>query len=625
MLRSLLLSASLLGSTSLALVAQEVPAPPVVEAPPALPEPVAPSAALQAPTPEPRKADLLGAMAWVPKGASAVFLVNHPARTLEALAALATRMKLKGAGLMRQTLVDDFGGEPLLDLESSLVEFSYPLKGEKNEAQSKTVQVRVLRVPSMKEFTARFKAKASSGGFFEGLVKTVPTVAAFRGGYALLAPKGNLAELKEALAEREVFPLPPQSQQGWLSEQDVSLLLPVAVLAAADKDSASRKDSVFTPVDALMAAIRKNPDGEVSHIAIGAKVEEGGGLSFEAHLGFLGSGQAAQALAGLQGSLGDMAGGVTTGLPAAPYAMAMTAALPAGYAAWLASTLEARSGSTSPEIKQHSQALIRTLQGLKALGFVWTLGAESARPLQAAVLSLQVENASASLDAYAAYAQLKPESGEAMASERGDYLGRALLKLSVPVPKPAAPKEGEASTPALVNPAALFGPEPLTTLVWAYDPHTLLVGFGEPATAFGPPIQALEHPETGLGRQPAFALTQDMLGADQQMQIFLSLQDIIGAAGRVFPLNIPLPASAKTAPPLGLGFSLAASGLIVRAVAPAETAELVGSLLESALKMSQDAKAAQASEAPARAGADQPEPSQPKVKKATKKPVKQRR
>lgn len=582
-----LLSASLLGSPRLALVAQDVPA--------------APAAGSVAPVSEIAKADVLGAMAWVPKGASTVILVNHPSRTLEAMDRLATRMKLKGAALVRQTLVDDFGGEPLMDLETSLVEFSYPLQGEKNESVSKTVQLRIMRVASMKDFAARFKAKPMSGGFFEGQVKGKPILAAFRSGYAILAPKADLAVLKAVLAERDVFPMPPQSQRGWLLDQDVAMLFPVAVLAEEAKaesvKKAEKKDNFLAPVDALMDLVRKNPAGEVSHVAVGAKTEEGGGISFEARLGFTEIGQAAQAAAGLQGSLADVVGAATKGLPASAYVMAMAAVLPVGYVPWLNSTFASRGAAASAEQKERLAAMGRMLQGVKSFAFVWSLGdpgepgAAGPKPLQGAVLSMQVEDAEASLRALEAYAKLKPESGEPMASERGDHMGRTLLKLVVPAPRPDVPKEGEEPKRPMVDPLAIFGKEPVATLLWAYDPHTVLVGFGEAPTAFASSLQALEHPEKSLGRLPAFALTQDMLGNEQQMQVYLSLQDIIGAVTRMLPLPIELSANAKTAPPLGLGFSLASTGITVRAVAPGETVELVGTILESAMKMSQGAKA----------------------------------
>lgn len=610
-LKPILFSASLL-SPCLALVAQDASVP-----------------AAMAPVQEIAKADVLSAMAWVPKGASAVFLVNHPARTLEAMDRLANRMKLKGAALMRQTIVDDFGGEPLMDLDTSLVEFSFPLQGEKNEAASKTVQLRILRVPSMKDFITRFKAKPISGGFFEGQVKGKPVLAAFRGGYAILAPKANLAVLKAVLAEREMFPMPPQSQRAWLLEQDVAMLFPVAVLAETKADSAKKqaekKDDFMAPVEALMQLIRKNPEGEVSHIAIGAKTEDGGGLSFEARLGFTAIGQAAQSAAGLQGSLADLAGPATRGLPASAYVMAMTAAMPAGYVPWLNSTLAARGDTASAESKARLAAMNQLLQGLKSFSFVWSLGEPNAKPLQGAVVSLQVEDAETSLRALEAYSRLKPEGGEPMTAERGEHLGRTLLKLVVPSPKPAAAKDGETPKNPMLDPSALFGKEPVATLLWAYDAHTLLVGFGNAPTAFAASLQALEHPEKSLGRLPAFALTQDLLGSEQQMQLFLSLQDIIAAVSRIFPLPIELPASAKTAPPLGLGFSLASSGMNLRAVAPGETVELVGSILEAAMKASQEAKAAKAGtkaeETSVEEKADQPAPKKApaRTKKAAKK------
>lgn len=576
------------------------------------------------------RVDYLSAMAWVPKGASAVILVNHPARTLEAMDRLANRMKLKGATLMRQTLVDDFGGEPLMDLETSLVEFSYPLSGEKNEAASKTVQLRIMRVPSMKDFTSRFKAKPISGGFFEGQVKGKPVLAAFRGGYAILAPKANLVVLKAAMAEREVFPMPPQSQRAWLLEQDVAMLFPVALLAETKADPATprpeKKDNLMAPVEALMALVRKDPASEVSHIAIGAKTEDGGGISFEARLGFTATGQAAQSMTGLQGSLADLAGAATKGLPASPYVIAMTAAMPAGYVTGLNAKLASKGAAASAEQKERLAAMSQLLQGLKSFGFVWSLGELSAKPLQGAVVSLQVEDAETSLKTLEAYAKLKPESGEPLTSERGEHLGRTLLKLVVPSPKAAAPKEGEAPKNPMLDPSALFGKEPVATLLWAYDAHTLLVGFGDAPTAFASSLQALEHPEKSLGRMPAFALTQDLLGSDQQVQLFLSLQDIIAAVSRIFPLPIELPASAKTAPPLGLGFSLASSGMTLRAVAPGETVELVGSILEAGMKASQEAKAAKAGmkaeETSVEEKADQPAPKKAPVK--TKKTVKKK-
>ncbi len=608
-LNPLLLSASLLGSSCLALAVQAAPGSPIAS-------PVQPSS----------RADSLGAMAWVPKGASAVILVNHPARTLEAMDRLANRMKLKGAALMRQTLVDDFGGEPLMDLESSLVEFSYPLPGEKNEAASKTVQLRIVRVPSMKEFAARFKAKAAkipSGGFFEGQVNGKPVLAAFRSGYAIMAPKADLNVLKAALAEREVFPMPPQSQRGWLLDQDVAMLFPVAVLAKTKADSALKKDGqkdpFLAPVDALMELVRQHPETEVSHIALGAKTEEGGGISFEARLGFTEAGQAAQALAGLQGSLADVAGVAAKGLPASAYVLAATAAMPSGYVAWLNSTMASQGAAATAEGKERLTAMSQTLQGLKSFGFVWGLGDPSAKPLQGAIASLQVEDAEASLKALEAYAKLKPANGEAMTPERGDYQGRTLLKLAVPPPKAKAPKEGEEPPRPMLDPFAIFGKEPVATVFWAYDPHTVLMGFGDPAAAFAPSLDALEHPEKSLGRAPAFALTQDMLGSDQQLQVFLSLQDIIGAVSRAFPLPIPLSASAKSAPPLGLGFGLAPTGITIHAVAPGETVELVGTILESAMKMSQEMKAAKAepkaAETPSEEKAEEPAPKKAPAKK----------
>jgi hypothetical protein len=604
-LRYLTLSTFLLCAPGLSLAAQDVPPARAVE-------PVAP-------VQEVAKNDVLGAMAWVPKGASTVILVNHPSRTLEAMDRLANRMKLKGAALMRQALVDDFGGEPLMDLDTSLVEFSYPLQGDKSETASKTVQLRIMRVPSMKEFQTRFKAKVAKGakapsdGFFEGQVKGKSMLAAFRGGYAILAPKANPAVLKAALAEREVFPLPPQSQRGWLLEQDVAMLFPLAVLAENATKKDDKKDNFLAPVDALMEMVRKNPEREVSHIAIGAKTEEGGGISFEARLGFTEAGQAAQVVAGLQGSLADVVGAATKGLPASAYVIAMTAAMPAGYVSWLNATLESQGAAVSAERKERMSQI---LHGLKSFGLVWGLDPQSVKPIQGAVLSMQVEDAETSLRALEAYAKLKPESGEAMTTERSDHMGRTLLKFVVPSAKPKTPQEGEEPKNPMLDPLAIFGKEPVATLLWAYDPHTLLVGFGDAGTAFTSSLEALEHPEKSLGQLPAFALTQDMLGSEQQMQLFLSLQDIVGALGRMLPIPIELSASAKTAPPLGLGFGIASSGLTLRAVAPGETVELVGTILESAMKMSRNPKPEVTAEPKAEETTGEEKAEQPAPKKA---------
>jgi hypothetical protein len=256
----------------------------------------------------------------------------------------------------------------------------------------------------------------------------------------------------------------------------------------------------------------------------------------------------------------------------------------------LNSTLASQVDKSSTERKDRLAAMSLTLQGIKSLGLVWSLGDAGAKPLQGGLLSLQVEDAEASLRALEAYARFKPGNGEAMSSERGVHLGRTLLKLVVPTPKPAVPKEGEEPKKPMVDPSAIFGKDPLATLLWAYDPHTVLVGFGEAPAAFAAPLEALDHPEKSMGHQPAFALTQDLLGSEQQLQLFLSLQDILGAVTRMLPIPIELPATAKTAPPLGMGFSLGSPGITIRAVAPGETVELVGAILESAMKMSKGAK-----------------------------------
>ena len=187
---------------------------------------------------------------------------------------------------------------------------------------------------------------------------------------------------------------------------------------------------------------------------------------------------------------------------------------------------------------------------------------------------MQVEDAEASLRALESYAKLKPESGEPMTSERGEHMGRTLLKLVVPPPKPAVPKEGEEPKRPMVDPSAIFGKEPVATLLWAYDPHTVLVGFGDVPTAFASSLQALEHPEKSLGHLPAFALTQDLLGREQQMQVYQSLQDIIGAVTRMVPLPSNFPQAPRPRRPWD--WAAFSSGITIRAVAPGETVELVG-------------------------------------------------
>lgn len=618
-LRTLLVTTSLLGTLPLSLAAQK---PAGKKGQPKATTPAESSVA--------EASDVLGAMAWVPKGSSVVILVNHPARTLDALTQLAGRMKFKGASLTRQTLVDDFGGEPLFDDQSSLVEFTYPLKGEENEAKSSTVQMRIMRVPVIGAFTSRFKPKAIPGGFFELTVAKKPCVAAFRGGYAILAPKEHLGALKDALQEREVFSMLPASQRGWVLDEDVAMIFPAAVLKekpAATEKKTPKQDTVFSPVEAMMEGVRKNPEAEVSHVAIGARTEEAGGISFEARIGFKEGGKAAEAITRLQGTLADVAGAVSKGLPTSPYALAFTGMVPSGYASWLASSFASAEVKSTPERDAKLAMMQESLRGLKSFGFIWAMNPSAAgpgKPLQGALLTLQVEDAEAALKTFAAYAKANPSEGGAALPEVSEFKGHTLLKLQVPAPKASTPAEGEAPKASPINPSAIFGKDPLPTLAWAYDAHTVLVGFGEAEQAFGPSILAIEQPEKSLGRQPAFALTQDMLGGEQQMQIFINLQGLLTAIGTLFPVPIQLPDSAKDAPPLGFGIALGNGGLSVKAVAPAETVELVGNIVESAMKISEDAKKAKGEAAPAETAdpSAEPAPETPlpaKGKKASKK------
>ena len=149
-------------------------------------------------------------------------------------------------------------------------------------------------------------------------------------------------------------------------EQDVAMLFPPEVLAQNADDEAKKpagKDTVFAPLDALMASVRKNPNSEVSHVVVGAKTEEAGGISIEARIGFMAGGQAAQSVAGIQGSLGDVAGMVSKGLPGSAYAMAMTAMIPAGYGPWLAAALASNGVKSTPERRNDSRRLARRARG----------------------------------------------------------------------------------------------------------------------------------------------------------------------------------------------------------------------------------------------------------------------
>lgn len=546
-------------------------------------------------------------LAWVPKRAGLVIVLNRPGQALARWDALGERLRSKELALVRQAVTEDFGGLPLLDPEAPLVEFMIKPPGAKAaraakaapgqapEPKAKDHEFRILAFKSKEAFAARFKpadmAKAQSD-LSAVTVGGKPMLAAVRGRVAILGPKDQGGLLRALLADKARFPLPPNSEAAWAKGQDLAFLVAPAVLKDEARPAAPKTKSgpaFLAPLERFSKAMRERPETEISSFVMGLRLGEGGDLTGSLRLGVAPGGE----LAGMTKNLDQGGGPGFRGLPAGAFAVAFGMDFPAAWGALLAQAVE-------EEAKQDPKADATAVASMAALmrelrGFSLALRApkEGEPPAAGLGMAFQVANAKAFLARAAELAAHPGKDGSpGMKTGTASFRGLPVITFTR---IPAPPKEAEeGQEPSRVPPPEmLFGTKDVRTSMLQADDRTVIAGFGDADATFQAGLDSLG--KGGLAQMARVQKTRDLLATSQgglgQGVLYLSLPELIQMVGAFLPLPVSEEDLKAQVPPLGLALRLGGERLELNLAVPADSLALIGKLAGAAAQMGKKPKA----------------------------------
>jgi hypothetical protein len=542
-------------------------------------------------------------LAWVPRKAGMVIVLNRPAQALGRWDKLGERLQSKDFALIRQAIASDFGGLPLLDPEAPLVEFMVPrpkAKAAKGTAaepapKEKDLEFRVLAFRKKEDFAARFKPADMARAQSDLTAVTVggkPMVAAVRGRIAILGPKEAAGQLRAMLADAARFALPPAAEMAWAREQDLAFLIAPASMKGEPKaaEAPSKPGPAFLePLERFSKAMREHPETEISAFVMGVKLGEGGDLTGSLRLGVAPGG----ALAEMTRNLDAGNEPVFRGLPAGPFAMAFGMDFPAAWGALMAQAMEDEAKKDPKANAAAVVSLSTVLRELRGFSLSFRLPAEGAPPASGIGMAFQVGNARTFLASAADVAGRPDKDGTP-----GMKIGKSAFR-GLPVTTftrvPAPPKQGgDGEAPSAVPPPEmLFGTREVATSLLQADEHTVIAGFGAPDETFKAGLESLG--KGGLGQMARLQRTRDLLTASQgghlgQGVLYLSLPELIQLVGAFLPLPIAEADLKQPVPPLGLSLRLGKDRLELNLAAPVESLGLIGKIAGAAAQMGKRAK-----------------------------------
>ncbi|MFN8012215.1 MAG: hypothetical protein U0P81_12645 [Holophagaceae bacterium] len=545
-------------------------------------------------------------LAWVPKRAGVVIVLNRPGQALARWDRLGERLRAKELALVRQAVTEDFGGLPLLDPEAPLVEFMVkPPKGPAKpkpgkdaagqaEAKPKDLEFRVLAFKSKEDFAARFKpadfAKAQSD-LTSVTVGGKPMLAAVRGRVAILGPKDQGGLLRALVADKARFPLPAGAEGAWAAGQDLAVFVAPSTMKGdpgPEAPKAKPGPAFLAPLERFSKAMREHPETEIASFVFGVRLGETGDLTGSLRLGVAPGGE----LAGMTKNLEQGGGPAFRGLPAAPFAVAFGMDFPASWGALMAQAVEEeakRDPKANAAAVASMAALMRELRGFS---LALRTPREGEPPASGLGLAFQVASAKAFL-ARAADLAARPDKDGTPGMKIGSasFRGLPVTTFTRVPPPPKQPAEGEQPS-RVPPPEMLFGTKDVRTAMLQADDHTVIAGFGEADATFQAGLDSLAR--GGLGQLARVQTTRALLASSQgglgQGVLYLSLPELIQMVGAFLPLPVSEEDLKAQIPPLGLALRLGSDRLELNLAVPADSLGLIGKLAGAAAQMGKKAK-----------------------------------
>lgn len=534
------------------------------------------------------------ALDLVPADALGFAVINNLEKTSDKVEALLKRVKaapLPGSPL--KLALADLGVTKGVDEKGSLVAAALPGDG-------KPVALIIIPVSSYKDFAQSLKAKDTDGAVTELEVKGKSMVMGKKGDFAILAEAEQKADLKKALQGGGGIGTSVKPLQAWLADNDLGLVVTpkgVQFIVAKVREGLGQAKNINLPEEAkfvtgMIDGIDKflqNATNEVTHLALGTKIQGNGDLQVDIQALFATGGKFAK----FGGQAKGMAGGPLAGLPAQPYVLAagggiseMTMKALAGFGV---NIIKATAQDLPEElVKKLDQAYAGMYQGVAGTSFAMGVGKAGDSVMGGVTVAMKVDDSVAFLKRYE---KSMTDLNEVLKTGKVPFQKGFELKKAKVGDLPALEIVNDMSdNPGLqmIPKAAeiIFGEGgKLRASIVPVDDTTILIGYASPTEM--KKILDRYQKKAYLSEDAELGKTTAMLPKGAQWAGYFNpkgamdmVQRLIGGLGVPFQLpNFP------QTPPVGAALRLSETGLQVRLVVPGSVLEGVGDVVQKLMQL----------------------------------------
>jgi hypothetical protein len=539
-----------------------------------------------------RAQEVKDALGIIPADALAFAIINHPDQINDKALTMAKKV---GAQLPFSPLdlLNGLGVGKGLNTKGCVAAAVLPTDG------GDPVPLFLVPVSNYAEFVGQFDAKAT------GIADiTLPNVGvklsvAGKGKFALVVMAENKDRLPAILASKMNLTKHVMPVQEWVEGNDVTFMATpkgIKLGATTMRDGIAQvkqfpmEDFAFMKdwIDGLENFF-KSAETDLSHAAIGIRIDKANNLSVEARGMFAKGSSFAKSSAGLK----SMPGGPMASLPAGPYAMAIGGSVPPAMLESLSKIglevikLEIKqAGGQVPEgmWKKLEESYSTMYKGLNGMTYVMRSGKGKTGVLGGTVVVMTTDNAAAYLEAY----------------EKSIPLTNAIYKdlnlPSLPVTKLEKKIDQKTKTTIYesVADAAALNEDPMIKKMMevmygadgkvryaqtALDAKTIIAGF---TTAQGLQDAIKDVKKSSLKDDAEVARTLSLLPKDAQWVMLINPRGMTEMVGQVVdavaPGALAIPEIPNT-PPVGIGAKISETGFILQISVPSQVLEALSRLI----------------------------------------------
>ncbi len=542
--------------------------------------------------------DLRETLQNVPEGALGFVVTNRLDQVNDKFHSLAKKLQLPLPGSPLETIKGALGVSKGLNVKGCA---AVALVAVDNGMPT---PIFLLPVSDYQDFVGQFKPKDVATITELALPDGTTVVVAKKGKHAALVHSEQREALKKYLAGTANLAAWSAPLQSWLEENDLAVVVtPQGIKTALEpmrmglgmaKNAGGKEEVQFLLnrwIDALNDFL-KTVETDVTHLAIGSKLDKPGNLHVDTRAVFAKGGALGKGAAGMKVDKG----GPLAGLPGGPYAMAFGGSISEslmkdmmGISLEVMKMTSKAAGEEVPEAKakQLEKAFSEATRGIRGMSMVLRNGKEGETLLGNMVATMKVDDAAAYLDRYEKniaalndlYKGLNNPFFPSMTVKKMTVDKAAVLEIVTTMPANKA--QADPLQQKIME--SMFGPGgKMTACLAAADSTTVIMTY-RPAEAMKEALKTFGNQKARLTSEPDVATTLSMLPEGSQWVYLIDpngMTTMIGQWIKAFvpaaPVQIPI---FPRTPPVGMAVKLAETGLIFHIAVPVQVLENIHALM----------------------------------------------